>query len=487
MQDAMVTPGNVDTIHISYYCTFTDKFAETMRLIMEARCIAENPPIKKDRIRKNMQQVAEDLQDVDKSDEPTFTCDDVTYTVMPYGFSPGKGENVRACYYKYVLKSEGVTIAIANRQCKDDPEAKGNPNVRVEIGALPLIWAGSLENLMPQIEQQLVDMGLRIVKNRLARVDLCVDLPFNIRDLQMALVNKQYITRARKQSLFENGDVVVGECDDPAQVQIHMTQTRETGFVIGRDKILCRGYDKLLKEAYNEDMLLALEQRRCGGVLWEVMSRIEFQLRRDALRNMAVVGEIDGIKSWEDFVKYQAEIAHYLTHDWLIFTDSEFDRTHTKRVREDLDNWHHHWLEVCEAFEVAYGKVRYEVKRLQAPMKRTAEEHIVQAVGCCQSAIIRTDLNISKEDPHWVELVALFHYLKTKEVLEDIEARDRFWDRWEIKQRRQNNSTPSDAIPVPSDLASIGAGVTHKQPLEAFILAQHARLGTPQSTPALAS
>ena len=472
--DGVVTTGGVDTIHISYYCAFSDRFLDSIEKIRQAREIAENPPV---------------VNEGGEAREPTFECEDSVYTVMPYGFSAGKGENVRATYFKYVLKAEGVTIALADRECKKDPKAKSNPNVRVEIGAMPLIWAGSVENIMPRIEQQLADMGLLIVKNRLARIDLCADLAFPIKNLQLAVWNHQYITRAKTQRLFKEFDknsVLAGEFDGNETVNVHMTQTRETGFVIGRDKILCRGYDKLLKEAHCEDMLLALEQRRCGGTLWEMMSRIEFQLRRDALRGMAVIGEIDGIKTWEDFVKYQAEIARYLTHDWLIFTENEFDRSHTDRVREDLDNWHHNWVEVCEAFEETFGKARGEIMRLQSPMKRTAQEHITQAIGCCQSAIIKTDLNISREDPNWIEQVAVFNYIATLEQLEDGENRRRFWDRWKIKQRRQKNAIPQDAIPNPEDLASVGAGVTHGQPLEAFVLAYHARVGTPQSTPALA-
>jgi hypothetical protein len=96
-------------------------------------------------------------------------------------------------------------------------------------------------------------------------------------------------------------------------------------------------------------MLLAIAQRRFGGEMPENVTRIEFQLRRDALRNMCILGHKDGIVTPEDWFKYRDAIVNYLCQNWLVITDKDFDRTHSERLTEN--DYHPHWKEAVFAFK----------------------------------------------------------------------------------------------------------------------------------------
>ncbi len=295
-----VTAGGVDTIHCSFYCKFSPRFLNHLEEIEFARKIAEQPAESED------------------DPQPVFACGQRLYVVMPYGFNPNKGSS-RYCYYKYILKDGGITIGIQPRDYvgkrfaeEGDRDKKSCPNVRVEIGALPLILAGSMETIMQEVEERLQEMGLEIIKNRLGRVDTCVDLPFHVDALQYAVFKRRFISRTRTHDFhlvfddesWESDQILAGDLGELNQASLHYKGYTCTGFSIGRDKIMCRGYDKLEKEKHNEEMLLALQQRRCGGRMWENMTRIEFQMRREALRGMTVEGKKDGIESWQDFVEH---------------------------------------------------------------------------------------------------------------------------------------------------------------------------------------
>ncbi len=456
-----VLPGGTDTVHCSFYCKFTRHFMSHLQAIADAKHIAEYP------------------SDSEDAPEPVFECRERLYVVMPYGFTPNKGMS-RYCYYQYVLKDGGITIGIQPRDHsgstfgeEGDKDKNKCPNVRVEIGAMPLILAGSMENVMLEVEERLKEMGLIIVKNRLGRTDVCVDLPIGVQNLQHAIIDRRYISRARTWSMYvefdhdgwDKAEIIPSDFDDEnGLIALHGKGYACTGFSIGKDKIMCRGYDKLEKEKHCEEMLLALAERRFGGELPEQVTRIEFQLRRDALRGITVAGEKNGIETWQDFVKYQSSIVRYLCTDWLIFTDKKFSRTHTGEVKKSMDLWHKDWLLAIDAFKRTFGETDVKIERLNGSIKREAMEHIAQSLGCGQSAILKTDMALSPYDPLWKQKVAAFQYAATLRYLADPKKEKAFWRNWNDKGLRQEASLPEESIAGILGLDSTGAGVTHSCP-----------------------
>jgi hypothetical protein len=485
--ETLVTPGGVDTVHCSFYCKFTPKFLDHLHEIAEAKRIAEHPP-------KNSG--AEDAP------EPVFVCNDRVYVVMPYGFSPNKGQS-RYCYYQFVLKDGGITIGLQPREHsgntvgeEDDKDKNKCPNVRVEIGAMPLIIAGSMETLMLEVEERLKEMGLIVVKNRLGRVDVCADLPFSVQSLQHAIIDRRYISRARSWSMYcefdhdgwDKAEIIASEFDDEnGMIALHGKGYACTGFSIGKDKIMCRGYDKLEKEKHCEEMLLALSQRRFGGELPEDVTRIEFQLRRDALRGITVAGRKDSIRTWQDFIECQSAIVRYLCTEWLVFTEKKFSRSHTDEIKKCMDAWHPDWLKAVSAFKRAFGSSEQKIVRLNGSIKREAQEHIAQSLGCGQSAILKSDLILSPYDPLWKEKVAAFQFASTMRYLSDPKKEKSFWQNWNDKELRQEASLPEESFIDITGVGSRGAGVTHHSPLLDDIRALLTSAGASGPAPAFIS
>lgn len=472
METLMTTPatcvvtGGEDTAHLSYHCRLTAAFQARMPELRAAKECAKQP--------------VQRAHETDDAPQPVVVVGEHTYVVRASGFAPDK-DNARYCYYEFVLVDGGLVIAIQPREPrrKDGKVSKTErPNVRVEIGAMPLIVAGSLESLMPSVEARLEALGMEVLKNSLARVDACVDVPVSVRGLQHALIDRRFKTRARSMSAYvifdddgeERASILPSEFpDDAGYTALHFRGMSCTGFSVGKDKIMCRGYDKLEKEKHREEMLEALRLRRFGedAELPGHLMRVEFQLRRDALRGMTIVGEKAGIETWQDWVAYKAVIVRYLCTEWLVFTDRDFDRTHSARLV--MGDWHKDWLTVVSAFKRAYGESGKSVVRLQGSIKREGEAALAQSIGNDQSAMMKVGAHLSPNDPEWMEKLAAFRYHSTFRYLSTPERRIAFWDNWDDKELRQEASLPDELLSAVLPVASREAGVTHPQSLSTLL------------------
>jgi hypothetical protein len=79
---------------------------------------------------------------------------------------------------------------------------------------------------------------------------------------------------------------------------------------------------------------------RWNKVLPEAATRIEFELRRDALKER-------GIDTVEDYYAKRADLVSYLTYDWIRFTTRQVDRENNNQSKADTL---HAWQEAREAF-----------------------------------------------------------------------------------------------------------------------------------------
>lgn len=454
--------GNEDTVVCNFYCKFTDKLRDNIILIHEAMTNAQDP-----------------LRDEEtKSSE--FICEENSYIVKPRGIG---GASTHWNYYKYAMEDSGIMIAFQTRECGSKYEEEDNekidyrPNVKVEISSLAMMVSGSFTSMMNDVENRLNNMGFIIMKNRMNRVDPCIDIEGEIGNLQMCIPDRQYISRAKKSSLYEENDsVIYPEFDDDEEncTQRHYDGIHNTGFTIGKGKLMCRAYDKLAESKHDETKLSAIAERRFNGILPDNVMRVEFQIRTEALRAFAIEGKKDGIETWQDWARYRAAITKYLCTQWLVFASKAFIRSHSNRIMNNELDWHPDWRKVVNAFKEAYGNSELRVSRLEKVIKREAKAAIAQSIGNDQSAMMKTTAHISRTDPEWIKKIALFRYYSTFAHLEDEERQKAFWRNWDEKLLRMDASTPPEAISPLIKVASYGAGVTHSSPektLEALLAA----------------
>jgi len=270
------------------------------------------------------------------------------FIVSPAG---AKGKAKGSPYYAWVCESHGLRIKVADRV---NPHEK-IPNVSVHAGSLLLMQAG-IEGVWADVQAAIEKLGGEIVRDKLTRIDACVDLPgVDVGVFTRALNDGCVITRARKRAIHFNGD-------------------RPTGMTCGAGATMVRMYDKALevRQRGDEAKQLYLEKFRWGGPQ-KTATRVEFQLRRDALKSL-------GVDSVDDWIEKRAAIVAYLTGQWCRLV-VDVDKSNQNHGRAALLA---EWQVVADAFVAWVGRA--------APAKRNktaapdADALMKQAAGCLMSA-----------------------------------------------------------------------------------------------------
>jgi len=209
-------------------------------------------------------------------------------------------------FFNWCVKCEGVTIFIRN--CPDvETDA---PNVFVEVGSLELMIGGGAGPMWERVEQMIRGLGGFIQRNKLSRIDSCVDcVGVSVAELVGPFRLQSFITRAKNR----------------VEYGIHSKGLQETGFTIGAG-IKCRVYDKLLEVKHNEAKLAALKVTRWAGQVPEKSTRVEFQLTREDIKEF-------GVESVQDWIAKREGVVRYLCEEWLRFVDGPVDRTNTTRAK----------------------------------------------------------------------------------------------------------------------------------------------------------
>ncbi|PQO43514.1 hypothetical protein C5Y93_22945 [Blastopirellula marina] len=234
------------------------------------------------------------------------------------------------------------------------------PNARVHIGSLPLIVQG-LDECWRQAKDVIAGLGGEILENKVSRVDSCVDLPdVPMETFVKPLLAKHYTCRARGTSF-------------------HMSLETINSFAIGKEP-LCRIYDKALEqtERNNPEKFAAMVQNRWNGVVPETAARIEWQLRRETLKEF-------GINTIEDWKEKRTGVFRYL-FDWLRFIDAgdrEFDRRNPERF-PTLPIWE----TALEAFKHWGGQSDSSVARAKAEKGKASPALLRNMIGGCGMSII---------------------------------------------------------------------------------------------------
>jgi hypothetical protein len=223
-------------------------------------------------------------------------------------------------YFAYCLDYDGLTVLIAERE---NPH-KTFPSVIAWVDGTNCLYPGAYE-CYEKITRMIEALGGKILRNRLSRVDICLDMPgIGTEPFEQAFMAGRYICRATTKRHFSGSGTTVG---------------------IGQAPLMCRIYDKLAEVKLKANPIKALGMRvfRWGRIIPDQATRVEFELRREALKSR-------GIDSVEDYYAKRSDLVHYLTSQWLRFTETPVDRENNnqskartlplwKDVRRAFRNW----------------------------------------------------------------------------------------------------------------------------------------------------
>lgn len=269
----------------------------------------------------------------------------------PFVVRPG-GARVQGLYFAWVLEMNGWTLSVMDRE---QPWGE-TPNVRVHVGALPLLYFG-LEDCHRLAKSVIEKAGGTIEGEKISRMDACLDvMGVPVNEFVEPFVAGRVVRRGKK-------------------VDLHWDGRETTGLTIGRGAVVLRVYDKIAECQNNAVKWDAMVQMRFGGEVPAEVTRVEFQLRRKVLKELG----IDTIASW---IEKRASVLDYLTAHWFRLTAEAVDVDHTERAAPSGL-----WQRVSEGFSSWAGVALLPAVRDR--MKRKVLEIgglMRQAFGCVTSA-----------------------------------------------------------------------------------------------------
>ncbi|MDR3197038.1 MAG: hypothetical protein LBU34_04125 [Planctomycetaceae bacterium] len=221
-------------------------------------------------------------------------------------------------YYKFVLEGCGIKVYIHH----DPPKDRQGIRVRYHFESLIQF---DLYSLHAKLREWLESLGLTITKETVSRVDMQVMTLRKTHDYLKLIVNDHAITRAQK-------DV------------FHRKYKRLETYTIGSDVELCI-YDKLAELAETGNVEKAALMKKyvfdCAGGVGDDsgVTRIEFRLRRDALRPL-------GIDTVDDLYHKETALVEWLTSHWFRILEKPKVRGHENKAAI-----HPLWVEVQELFK----------------------------------------------------------------------------------------------------------------------------------------
>ena len=318
------------------------------------------------------------------------------WLVSPSGFRQG-GDAKKGPMLRWKLQWGGFTLGIQNRS--EPKEGSTSGNVWLIISSETLMAVGGLKPAYDMIEEKLRVMGGTILMNKLSRVDPCVDLPgIRIDRLSRPYHENRFVTWAMRSAKYED-----------ATSEDYGYGRRSTGFSRG-GRIKIRAYDKVWEVRNNPIKRAIIMDRRWGGPV-EIASRVEFQLRREALKTF----EVDDVNDWE---KKKAGIVRYLCGDWFRLTSKKVDRGNTTRTRTAAI-----WLLVKRRFAEWAGESE-PAERITRKVAPQVGPLIKQGLGCMLSAIASSGISpVTLEEIRRTVDKMLFNEAKASEVLDLIRAK----------------------------------------------------------------
>jgi hypothetical protein len=299
----------------------------------------------------------------------------MTFVVRPSGANAGSpGKQV---HFRWQLHCEnGLVIQLMNR--REPHPTMPNGNVRATSLLLMQIGAKAVWKLAVKL---LRAMGCVIERNKLSRVDPCVDMPgMDIRTLCRAFSDGNHVTLARSSSQYEREDVMV--CTDSST---HSFGRSPTGFVVGQSPLKLRVYDKFREANSVMEKITAVISYRWGYFTTKAI-RAEFCIRREKVKDF-------GVDTVADWFARRAQICEELCTKWFRLTSGPVDHDHADRSETMSE-----WLAIQTAFAAWTGTPDYICLQPLSPENVPAMNLLLQIVGLCKSYFAKTGCKIDSNE-----------------------------------------------------------------------------------------
>lgn len=262
------------------------------------------------------------------------------------------GARIGGLYFAWCLEGMGVRMAMMDR----DRHWGQTPNVRIHVGSVRLLHE-DLRTVHRCMRASIELMGGEIRAEKVSRVDACLDLvDVPVKAFVMPFLTGKVIRRGRNFGVYGGG-------------------LEFTGFHVGQEQIRLRIYDKAAEckaDPIKWDLLCA---HRFGGEIPEVVTRVEFQLRRKVLQEFQV-------ETVADWLEKRAGVLDYLNGKWFRLTDDEVDRENTQRCGPSAL-----WQAVSEGFAKWAGITFAVLERVKLKRRMLDVSALLrQGVGCWTSA-----------------------------------------------------------------------------------------------------
>ena len=283
------------------------------------------------------------------------------WQVAPYG-KGGKNQDSQ-CHYRYVFYSGGIKFHF--RENKSETVS----NIWIEIGSIPLVTYGGLKGVWEMLLTMFKQENIVIEKDILSRVDMYADTELEgVETFCKKFENRCRITRARSIGNF-------GE--EELNTAMYLSGKRYTGFSIGKN-IKLRCYDKRY-EMRNDPVKWGYFAEKYNGIP-ETLTRIEFQLRRNALKDFFITDSerIDGVES---YLIARDKLWKYLTEEWFRLTEDEVDSRNNNQSKAKV------WA-IWTCIQNAVQAVSNEVFILKRLISINFDHLADMALGCiCKLAV----------------------------------------------------------------------------------------------------
>ena len=293
----------------------------------------------------------------EKDGEPVYvTLGDRICKIMPHG----GGKKV---HYNYILESEGVKIYIHN-----------NPKKNIQPIRVRYAFEALIGNSLFAVHKATLDwfeqIGFTVKDEKISRLDLQVMTERPVREYIELIILGHAIQRAKKDDIRrENNKFQTFTAGTNIQICIYDKQQELIGNEIKTQLMAkyCCGLD--------------LPERCSNGArfIWDNLTRIEFRLKREALKCL-------DINTISDLKEKELSLVAYLTEVWFRILESPKVRGH-----ENKQTIHPLWKEVQELFRFHFPgntENRSEVKRGKTNIiKCTGEALLKQGMGCLSTMI----------------------------------------------------------------------------------------------------
>jgi hypothetical protein len=260
----------------------------------------------------------------------------------------------RGMYCRWCFEWQGIEIAIADRM----GESAHGFSVHLIARSTACMDLGV--SVYARVCHLLEQLGYRQSRSIVSRIDLAVDLvgvPVSV--FADAFSAGAVVCRARKRALYFDG-------------------VRYSGVTFGKAEVMLRCYDKRLEMSQSGDEVkwqVLMARRWNGERLPDAATRVEFQLKREALRAM----------SFDDVAKLLGNlksVVEWLMNDWCRFTDGVADRSHTDRCESSAL-----WRGIRDVLVVAFRSGEELPLSWRRKLEGDPSRLFKQAVGCLSSGL----------------------------------------------------------------------------------------------------